>query len=208
MTNPEPDNGATRDDLVQRLELMESMIAEGRQSTCRYGWVFFLWGLINLTGRELDHHQPGSEWVWPTCLATGAVITIAGMAMQKRHDSGSRSMRSRSVGAVWAMMGITMALYVGSALATHFTWQYSYAAAIGMFVGMAHAISASILRWRAQALVAAVWWAGGVSIFFFNSRRAANNVFLIEMCLGMMAFGLYAMWLERRNGGQWVNRNA
>jgi hypothetical protein len=31
MTNLEPDNGTTRDDLLQRVALMETMIAEGRR---------------------------------------------------------------------------------------------------------------------------------------------------------------------------------
>ena len=33
MTVSEPDSGTTRDDLIQRLALMEQMIAEGRQYT-------------------------------------------------------------------------------------------------------------------------------------------------------------------------------
>jgi hypothetical protein len=68
---------------------------------------------------------------------------------------------------------------------------------------MAHAISAAILRWRVQALVAAIWWAGGVAVLFLNSYRATNYIFYAEMCLGMVAFGIYAMVQERRFGG-WV----
>ena len=44
MTNLEQGNGTSRDDLLQRLALMETMIAEGRRNTGRFGWVFILWG--------------------------------------------------------------------------------------------------------------------------------------------------------------------
>ena len=70
---------------------------------------------------------------------------------------------------VWGMMGLAMGIYIAAAMFTHFDWQYSYMAAILMMIGMAHAISAMILRWRVQGLVAAVYWAGGVAILLFNS---------------------------------------
>ena len=45
MANFEAEDGTTRDDLVQRVALMEEMIAEGRQTTVRFGWIFLLWGV-------------------------------------------------------------------------------------------------------------------------------------------------------------------
>ena len=41
----EREDGTTREELVQRVALMEEMIAEGRRITARYGWIFVLWGL-------------------------------------------------------------------------------------------------------------------------------------------------------------------
>jgi hypothetical protein len=46
--------------------------------------------------------------------------------------------------------------------------------------------------------VAGVWLAGGIATFFVP-RSYVLGVFIAEMCLGMVLFGLYAMWLERRN---------
>jgi hypothetical protein len=198
-TNSDPEGGTSRDDLVQRIELMASMIAEGRQTTMRCGWIFVLWGLVNLAGMGWQMGPHHSRWVWPVCLGTGLVIQILGLAVRKR--AGPRpcqGMQSRSVGAVWAMMGLALIVYVGAVLATHFAWQYSYVSALLIIVGLAHAISAVILRWRVQAVVAGLWWAGAVAVLVFNSRPAANSIFLIEMCFGMIAFGVYVMLLERR----------
>jgi hypothetical protein len=200
MSDFKTDGGTTRDDLMQRLALIEAMIAEGRQTTIRCGWMFVLWGVVNVVGIGWQYLQPHSEWVWPVCLAAGLAIQFVGVALRKGGSGRSKSMACRSVEAVWSMMGVAMGLYVGAALFRHYTWQLSYLAAIQMIVGLAHAISAVIVRWRVQALVAGLWWVGGVAIFFVHSARPMYFIFLPEMLVGMIAFGLYAMVLDRRNG--------
>lgn len=210
MTNPD-DSGTSRDDLVKRLELMETMIAEGRGFTTRNAWIFVLWGVVDLVGWSWENFVDtrfAGQWAWPICLIAGVVLTFAGKALQKTPPGVPNSIACGRVLTVWAMMGLAMAIYVASAMINHFTWQYSYVAALLMMVGMAHAISAVILRWRVQGVVAAIWWAGGAAIFFFNSHRATSYIMLIEMGLGMIAFGLYAMVIEARKGGPAVRRTA
>jgi hypothetical protein len=210
MSDLEKDNGTERAELVQRLELMERMIAEGRRFTMRAGWIFVLWGLVDCVGYGWHSLQAHSQfvqtWSWPICLGTGAVITLIGRTMQNRREGISKSRQCRSVEAVWGIMGITLAVYIASAMASHFSWQYSYVAGMMMILGMAHGISSVLLRWRVQGAVAAIWWAGGAAVLFCNSRRAMNDIFLLEMCLGMIAFGLYVMLLEHRQKA--VRKNA
>jgi multisubunit Na+/H+ antiporter MnhB subunit len=209
MANPEPDfdsksdAGTTRADLVQRLELMEQLIAEGRQYTGRNAWIFVLWGVVDLTAWvwQNDSPQLGGRWAWPICLTAGVVLTLVGKMMQKSDQGYSRNDACSRVMGVWAMMGLAMGTYTASAILTHFSWQYSYIAGLLMMLGMAHAISAMLLRWRIQGLVAAIYWAGGVAIFAFNSWRATNAIMLFEMGIVMMLFGLYAMWREPKPSG-------
>ena len=199
MTNSESDSGTTRDDLVQRLALMEAMIAEGRRSTARFGWIFVFWGVADLVGVGWEQLQPDFRWVWPITIASAFVLQFLVMALRRR-TAGSvcgKSMQSRSMAAVWTMMGVTVLLYVTAGILQHKAWQIAYIAAILMFIGMAHAISAMILRWWAQGAVAAVWWSGGIAAFFLP-RKDFITLFVAEMCFGMILFGLYAMWLERQ----------
>ena len=209
MSDFETEDGVGRAELLQRLEVMECMIAEGRESTMRNGWIFVLWGLVDFAGMGWQYYWPHSpfawHWAWPICLSVGAVITVIGKMLQGRQPGKSKNMQCRSVEAVWAMMGVGMALYVGAEIATHLTWQYSYVAGMMMMLGTAHGTSAMILRWRVQGVVAAAWWAGGVGILVFNTSRAACNIFLTEMCVGMVLFGLYVMMLERRRKAGRVN---
>jgi hypothetical protein len=201
MTNPEPETGKNRDELLQRLELMESMISEGRRSTTRCGWIFVLWGVVDIAGMAWEWYR-SSYWIWPTVLATGFAVMFLIQTLQKRKPSRMRcaGMERRTVNSIWSMMGLAVTLYVAGGMVRHLTWQYSYIAAIFMLVGMAHAISAMVLRWRIQGLVAALWWAGGIAMFFAHSGNEIFVIFPLEMFFGMILFGLYAMWLDHCGG--------
>lgn len=201
MTGYEEGNGASRAELLQRVELMETMIAEGRRNTGRYGWIFILWGLVCLGGAGLSYVWPQSYWVWPTLIAGGFAIQFAGIALRRRSgQSATNNMKSRSVAAVWRMMGIAIILYAIPAGMTHTLHQIAYIAAVFMFLGMAHATSAVILRWRTQGVVAGLWWAGGVATYFVP-RDMVITIYVMEMVVCMVLFGVYAMMLERRAAG-------
>jgi hypothetical protein len=199
MTTLEPEDGTTRADLVQRVALMETMIAEGRRSTARFGWIFVLWGLIDIAGIAWEVQQPSFHWVWPIVIVAGFAIQSAIFAVRRRTSRPVciNSMQTRSIAAVWSMMGLTVLLYVAAAIVKNETGHIAFVAAILMFVGMAHAVSAWILRWPAQGAVAVLWWAGGIATFFL-SWEYFLSIFVGEMFFGMIVFGLYAMWLDRR----------
>jgi hypothetical protein len=199
MENLEPEGGTSREELLERVALMEAMICEGRRATCRYGWIFVLWGLVDLAGLAWQWEMPHSMLVWPVVIASGFLIQGLGFARMRRGARAGKSVQGRSVGAVWSMMGAAVTLYVAGAMIRHLTWQVSYVAAILMMLGMAHAISAMILRWRVQAMVAALWWAGGIALYFVP-RPYPVVIFTLEMFFGMVLFGIYVMVRERRGG--------
>jgi hypothetical protein len=203
MTDFEPNDGTTRDDLVQRLALMEAMIAEGRCTTTRCGWIFVLWGLVDLAPIGWQLAEPNSEWVskwsWPICLSVGMILTTIGRSIQARQMHCGPGAKSRSIWAVWCVMGAAITCYFVAAMVNHRAGQYSFTAAILMMIGMAHGISAIILRWRAQGAVAVIWALGASATFFSRSWKDEIAIFSFEMVFGMILFGLYAMWLDRRD---------
>jgi hypothetical protein len=208
MTNPESDNGTTRDDLLQRVALMELMIAEGRQSTVRFGWIFVWWGLVDLFGMGWQVLRP-SYWVWPVTIGSGLLFQFVVIAWRRRSGTWcSATVKSRSISAVWCMMGVATSLYCFTAIFSHHTDGVAYIGAVFMFVGLAHATSAIILRWGVQGFVAGVWWAGGVACFFVPSENDLLLIFVAEMLFGMVFFGLYSMWLERQRRSAQVQQHA
>ncbi len=197
-----------RDALVARLNLMEAMIAEGRRATGRFGWIFVLWGLVDMAGMGLEVEHPGHVWNWPLVITVGMVLQFAVLGIQRRRGyCSSSNTRSRAISAIWGMMGLTLVLYCFTAIFTHQAFSPGYIAAIFMFLGMAHATSALILRWGVQGAVAVLWWGGGM-LLFFVSERWFVDIFCGEMLFGMVFFGLYAMWLERRQSPPKVAVNA
>jgi hypothetical protein len=211
-TNSDPDNGTSRDDLVQRIQLMEAMIAEGRSTTTRCGWIFVLWGLVDLAPIGWQLAEPNSRWVsqwcWPICLSVGVLLTLVGRALQDRGKHCTSGTRSRSIWAVWGIMGSAITLYFIAAMVKHLAWQYSFEAGILMMIGMAHGISSIILRWRVQGAVAAIWAMGSFATFFSRSWKDETGIFAFELVFGMIVFGLYAMWLDGRDRAGRSNNHA
>jgi hypothetical protein len=198
MANFDDESAVSRDDLLQRVALMEQMIAEGRRATTRFGWVFVLWGVVDLVGVGLQTLHPRSDLVWPITLGLGIVLQVVGIARCKCAAKGcGQSIESRIVKTVWIMMGIATLLYFAGAMLSHLAWQTSYMAGLLMLIGLAHAISAVILRWQAQGVVAGLWWVGGVAMFFV-AMHARMEIFTAEMFFGFVCFGLYAMMLDRK----------
>lgn len=207
MANFDNTNDVSRDDLLQRVALMETMIAEGRRMTARFGWVFVLWGVVNLVGIVLQYTHERSNWVWPVTLGVGIVLQSVGIAMCKRSSPVcGYSTQTRSISAVWMMMGCAAMFYFAGAMLSHHTWQVSYLGGMLMIIGLAHAISAMILRWRVQGLVAALWWVGGFATFFVPSSYRLG-IFTAEMFFGFLCFGLYAMMLDRKASSPTVSHH-
>ena len=194
--NSEP--APTRDDIVARLDLIEAMISEGRKATSRCGWVFVLWGFVILAALALEWLHPGRVWNWPVAISSGWLLQFAGFFWERRRGMYSRtSAKGRTMAAIWSMMGVTLALYCFTGMLSHHGG-IAYLAAIFMIIGFAHATSAVVLRWAPQGAVAAMWWAGGLATFFVSGYWLPA-IMAIEMLFGMVFFGFYMMYLDRRD---------
>ncbi len=170
MTNPVPDNETARDELLQRVELMETMIAEGRKSTARFGWIFVMWGLIYFAAMGWVVFLPFKEWAWPVSVTVGILVGVIRFRRMRAMGIIGND-RGRSVGVVWQAMCVAIILYVIAAGASGHGNQPAYYAAVFFFVGLAHGTSAGILRWGVQGLVAFIWWGCGIALFFFTDAE-------------------------------------
>ena len=199
-STPNPEPAPTRDDLVARIDLMEAMIAEGRQATCHFGWIFVLWGLVDIFGMVLEWEHPDHAWNWPLAIGLGIVLQFIGFTLRRRSRGVCRpNTQSRAISAIWGMMGATLILFCFTAIFTHQAGGSGYLAAIFMTIGLAHTASGIVLRWPVQFFVGVLFWAGGLACFFVDGIWFLY-IFGVEMLFGMIFFGFYAMWLERREG--------
>jgi hypothetical protein len=206
MENLEPESGTSREELLERMALMESMIREGRRTTGRYGWIFVLWGVMYVTAMLWMAYLPGGGWAWPVCIAVALLVQVAERA--RRSPSVPEKARARNIECVWRALGISISLYALAGNASHHAGTPAYFGAIFFFLGMAHGTSGMILRWPAQLAAAALWWACGIAALFATGGEEVLWLFVGASCFGMILFGIYAMVKESRRGTPAVARHA
>lgn len=189
-----------RDDLRARLDVIESMIAEGRRSTGRWGWIFVLWGVAYLVATAwstLGHSQSA----WPVTMVLASVVCT--VAIKRTQRSEPMRGLSRAVGVTWCVSGVSLFLIL---FCLGISGRYDihvFLTIIGGMLGLAHAASSLMLRLKSQMLCALLWWAAGICGCFLTEKQA-SLAFLAAILLGQVVFGLYVMLVE----GRWAKSEA
>ncbi len=185
-------------DLKAQLNLIETMMAEGRRSSESWGWSFLLWGIayyIAAFWAALGH----SNWAWPvTMTATGILTGIIGARIS--HGQPETTL-GRAIGSTWKVMGVSLfVVLLGLGLSGHYDI-HVFMAIIGGMLAMANGTSSLILKWKMQFVSALVWLGAGVA-GSFGSDNQASVAFLIAVFFCQIVFGIYAMTLDARRRRQ------
>jgi hypothetical protein len=198
----DPEQNRDRDDIVARLDLMQAMIAEGRATTARFGWIFVMWGLLYSIAVTWTAFLPHRSWAWPICITAGVVASITVRNRQRRAGANFANPRAHSIDSIWRAMGIGITLFSIACAVSHQVAGPVYISAVLFIVGLAHATSALTLRWIAQGIAAAIWWTGGIAALFFTRPDQLFLIFMLATLCGMVLFGIYAMLLERHRSAR------
>lgn len=182
-------------ELRERLGLIESMIAEGRRTTERWGWAFVLWGVVYcgaIAWSALIHNG----WPWLVCVTIGLIVSAVGASLKVRHHPAT--MLGRAISSIWIGLAISMTLlFTTLGVTGRLVDQHVSVAMAAAILGMANGASGLLLRWKAQFACAVVWWAAAVAACF-GSEEQSGIVFLAAIFLCQIVFGLYAMVAETR----------
>jgi hypothetical protein len=192
-------NGSAEEqDLKDRLQLIEQMIAEGRRTTERWGWLFVFWGVayyIAIAWADWGH----STIAWPVTMIVAAVLcsVLATRSMSRRPETTM----GRAIGAVWIGMGISIFLLLMSLGVSGRYEPHTFLAIIGAMLGGSNATSSIVLKWKAQFGCAVVWWTAAL-IGVFGSDSAGLVAFLVAIFICQILFGIYGLLCEgRKHGG-------
>lgn len=182
-------------ELKDRLSLIETMIAEGRQTTERWGWTFVLWGVayyVAIAWSTWGH----SNLAWPVTMIGTALLTA--LVASRRGSRGPETTIGRSIGAIWIGVGISLfILCLSTALSGH-AEQHVFVAMIGVMLGAANAISGIILKWKMQIASAIVWWMAAI-VSLFGTIDQSSISFLVAIFLCQIVFGTYMVISEARD---------
>ena len=191
---PQPD----REEILGRLELIDRMASEGRQTTQRWGWVFVLWGFGPLAGMWWESYGPHPEWAWPLILLI--CVLVNGIVIQTRKRQGeARTTLTRSVAAVWGSAGIAVFVLTAGEIFSRAVDLRAFLAALFAIAACAHSASSAILRWPLQRLAALVWWASTLAAFVLPVTEL-HALAAAALLLGNVAFGAclaYREWSHR-----------
>jgi hypothetical protein len=186
-------------ELKAQLNLIETMMAEGRRSTESWGWTFLLWGVayyVATAWATLGH----SNWAWPVTMIAASVLTgVLGVRVSRGHPETTLG---RAIGAVWTAMGVALfAVLVALGVSGHYDI-HAYTAIIGAMLGAANGASSLILKWKMQSACALIWLGSGIA-GCFGSDTQASIAFLAAVFFCQIVFGIYAMSRDARRRRQY-----
>jgi len=186
----------TQQELLTRLELVEMMVQEGRQSTEYWGWTFVLWGTAYLIaiGWAYGSHRP--DIAWPVTMIAAVVLTIVLAARKKRAKP--QTPVSRAVGGIWTAVGTAIFIFCFAVGASGHLELHSYFATVEILLGVANFAVSMVLRWRAQFWIAILWWISAVATCFVGETLVIP-ILVAATLIGMIGFGFYLMYRERRD---------
>lgn len=183
-----------RQELQDRLNLIESMIAEGRRKTESWGWTFLLWGVacyVAMAWATLGH----SNWAWPVTMSVAWGVTAVVSSAKRRNRPRTRT--GSSIGFIWAAVGISMFLLLISLSISGKADQHVMMACLSAMLGTANAASSMVLKWKAQFACALVWWS--LTVFAcFGTGDALTIAYLAALFFCQIVFGIYAMICDAR----------
>jgi hypothetical protein len=200
MTIDSAEQELAKRELTARLSLIETMIAEGRQTTESWGWTFVLWGIAYYVaiGWSTWGH---SNLAWPvTMIGTSILTAVVASRMGSHHPETTIG---RAISAIWIGVGISLFILCLCASSAGRLDTQTFVAVISAMLGAANAISSIILKWKGQFVCALVWWtAAGLSCF--GTVTQSSIIGLVAIFLGQIVFGSYMMICEAREkkGGE------
>lgn len=197
----ETGNMTVNDDMnvTEQLNLIETMMAEGRRSTESWGWSFLLWGLAYCVATAWSA-LGRSNLAWPvTMIATGVLTGVIGSRLSRGHPETTLG---RAIGAVWSVMGsVLFVVLVTLGISGHYDI-HVYMAIVGGMLAVANGTSSLILKWKMQFVCALVWLGAGIA-GCFGTEMQTLICFLVAVFFCQIVFGAYAMIRDsRRNRPQ------
>jgi hypothetical protein len=199
------ENETSTQNLKERLDLIESMIAAGRRKTESWGWTFVLWGVAygiaiawSTWGQSISLWG-SRDFAWPVTMIAACLLTLAiGI---RRGRGQPKTTIGRTVVSIWICVGVAMLLLFPALGVSGRLDEHGFAAIIAAMLGIANGASGLILRWKMQFACAVIWWITSVTACFGSDAQLAV-VFLSALFLCQIVFGIYAMTLEARRRRQ------
>lgn len=182
-------------ELLDRIDLIERMVGEGRRTTQYWGWTFVLWGAGQLIALAWSIYSGKPQIAWPVTMIACGVLTVLGSYRVHARERAETYI-SRALGAIWFSCGISISVlaFIGNPKGT--LTGPPFLAAFFALMGFANFASGLVLRWRLQQGLGILWWAAA-AVALLAPVQFAGWAFVGMAVVGEILFGLYLMARER-----------
>jgi len=187
-------------ELKDRLNLIETMIAEGRRTTESWGWIFVLWGVAYYVAIAWSAWGNHASRAWNLTMAAAMVLTFGTLAWRASRGSGKSqpvTTLGRSLFSLWMAVGISFMVLLPCLGIGGMSSSKLVVAIIGTLLGTANAASSMILKWKLQFACALIWWTLTV-ISCLGTTRQSFIALLVANFFCQIVFGIYGMAAEAR----------
>jgi hypothetical protein len=199
MTDAEMNPTSTnRAELLERLNVLEIMINEGRRSTEKWGWNFILWGIAPMLALYWSLRWPHPNFAWPVVMTVAAAITSIVSSRQPKGEPKRDTVVHRALSSVWGVSGSSIFLYIIVAVLSNHYEIRAFLATLFILLAIPNTVSAAVLRWNTQYLVSGMWWCA-VVLAMFAPMSWQIPIYLTALFLGNICFGIYLTIIERRS---------
>lgn len=182
-------------ELRERLDLIESMVAEGRKLTGNWGWAFILWGVAYYVAFAWTMSGWYAVAAWPITMLAAGVVTgiVSGRMSRKRPRTGV----GRAILSIWLTMGVLLLVLMMSLGFSGRLDNHISLSVVATMLALANGASSLILKWKAQ-LVCALVWLAAAEVACFGTETQQLIAFLAATFFCQIVFGIYAMICESR----------
>ncbi len=186
---------ANPQDLKDRLDLIENMIAQGRRTTESWGWIFVLWGVAYYVAILWAAHG-GPAVAWPVTMLAAAIVS--GLIASRQARNQPMTTVGHAIRSIWIAMGIALfALLVSLGWSGNISDVRVAIAIVAAMLGVANLASGLLLRWKAQIGSGLMWLAAAVAVCFV-AENLVMPIFVAAIFLCQILFGVYGMVCEAR----------
>jgi hypothetical protein len=182
-------------ELLERIDLIERMVLEGRRSTQYWGWCLALWGVGQLVAIGWQRYGGRPTLAWGVTMSICGILTGLGI-VRKRSQQRTETALSRAVRSVWFSFGMSITLLAFLGNHAGIFSPRSFDAVFFSLMGLTFVATGLILRWKVQIGVGLLWWAASV-FAIFGPGWMVGWMFIIMVFLAEVVFGVYLMAKEK-----------
>jgi len=189
-------------DMDADIKATERMVAQNRDFFRERSFHLWFWGLLlaGLYGVQVAIEYgrlaavDGLEgWLWFVTVLAGVLLSYL---FERYRVLPPANILSRLLRAVWIGVGVSIAIVGFMGGSTTLILPGAHCGALSTLIGLGFFLSAPLVASRGLRVLAFLWWACAIALFFLNGHQALFLMFSLVLA-GLLLPGFALYWSHR-----------